>query len=124
MCLQSSDSEGYAIPGSKIKFVDFQEVERIEKQDLDIWNNEAKVEFPYKFIVHTEKRMYEMFAKTKVEQELWVEYLCKIVDLNSGKMIDFNKASEAYQKLNEGIKSGRFQSRCLTKKQDVYVVEK
>ena len=47
--------------------------------------------------------MYEMFAKTKVEQELWVEYLCKIVDLNSGLVIDINEASEAYKKLNEGI---------------------
>ena len=68
--------------------------------------------------------MYEMFAKTKVEQELWVEYLCKIIDQNSGKVVDFSKAAEAYQKLNEGIKDGRFKSKCLTKKLDVSVVEK
>ena len=55
------------------------------------------MKFPFKFIVHTDKRMYELFAETKVELELWVEYLCKIVDLNSGLMVDINETSEAYK---------------------------
>ena len=42
-----------------------------------------------------------MFAKTKTERELWVEHFCKIIDVNAGREVDFNKPSETYVKLQE-----------------------
>ena len=55
--------------------------------------------FKNKFVVYGDSRVWELFAKTKTERELWVEHFCKVIDVNAGHKVDFNKPSETYIKL-------------------------
>ena len=98
----------------EIKFIDFKVIERVEKTNLDIWSHDTKVKFTNKFLVFTADRMYELFTKTRTERELWLEHFCKVIDLNAGMEVDFNKPSERYQKIQDAEKAGRSVTR-LTK---------
>ena len=99
ICFQDVHEDGSEIEGSTTKFIDFIEIERVEKTNLDIWMHDVSSQFPNKFNVFTEQRTYELFSKTRTERELWIEHFCKVIDQNAGKPVDFNKPSETYQKL-------------------------
>ena len=101
ICFQDVNQDGSEISGSKTKFIDFQQVERVEKTNLDIWMHDVSSQFPNKFNVFTDERTYELFSKTRTERELWIEHFCKVIDQNAGRPVDFNKPSETYSKLQE-----------------------
>ena len=71
-------------------------IERVEKTNLDIWASDTQATFQNKFLVFTSERTYELFSKTKTERELWIEHFCKVLDLNAGHDVDFNKPSQSY----------------------------
>ena len=48
----------------------------------------------------TQSTTHELFVKNEsYELDFWLEYFCKIIDLNDGLEIDCNTPSQAYQRL-------------------------
>ena len=89
---------------------------QVEKTNIDIWDHDTQAYFKNKFLVHGDSRVWELFAKTKTERELWVEHFCKVIDVNAGKDVDFNKPSETYVKLQEA-ENGRSVTKYKPKKE-------
>ena len=93
------------------KHIDFKDVERVEKCGLDVWSHDTTAKYKNKFMLFCSGRVYELFCFSKTERELWVEHLCKVLDVNAGIPVDFNNPSERYNQLQESVKAGRNSSR-------------
>ena len=94
---------------SKLKFIDFEDLYSIEKSNVDIWKGEADVKLlqsKQKFILHTRGKVFEFFAESEKEREVWVEYFCRVLDHNEGLIVDLNIPSKNYQKIaRDGARS-------------------
>ena len=104
------------------KFIEFKDVEKVERTNLDIWANDTRALYEHKFLVFTVDRTYEFFSVTDTERELWIEHFCKIIDSNAGYEISFHKPSKSYKEMLEDGKG-----RSVTKhnqKSTISVIEK
>ena len=65
----------------------------VEKAVIDIWAGEAdirKLQGRAKFLLHTKDRLYEFYAKNEKEREIWIQYFCRVIDINTGIPFDMN----------------------------------
>ena len=78
--------------------IDLKEVIDVKRTRND--NQDTQSTFEYKTLVFTQSATHELFVKNEsYELDFWLEYFCKIIDLNDGLEIDCNTPSQAYQRL-------------------------
>lgn len=47
-------------------------ISHINKAEISL--DEKACNFKYKFLIHTQIKIYEFFARTEIEREKWLEY--------------------------------------------------
>ena len=57
----------------------FGSISHINKAEISL--DEKACNFKYKFLIHTQEKIYEFFARTEIEREKWLEYFWKAFDL-------------------------------------------
>ena len=94
---------------SKLKFLIFEDIYSVEKSNVDIWKGEADIKIlqaKQKLILHTKDKVFEFFAESEKEREVWVEYFCRVLDHNEGLVVDLNVPSKNYMKIaRDGARS-------------------
>ena len=72
----------------------FGTISHINKAEISL--DEKACNFKYKFLIHTQIKIYEFFARTEIEREKWLEYFWKAFDFAQGFKVDFNNQSNLY----------------------------
>ena len=69
-----------------------------------MWDGEAEIkllEGKEKLYVYTKDRTYEFYAKGVKERDIWLQYFCRIIDINTGKANVNNEHSDTYKNMNK-----------------------
>lgn len=85
-------------PDVKIKRQPFGNIVEVDFEDNS--ESEQNLKYRYKFSVTMVNGKTNYFARTSRERELWVETLCKIIDLNNGHYIG-ERESPSYDQVKQ-----------------------
>lgn len=63
----------------------FETISDIKFENLSVFNKrEIQCPFKFKFSFAAGERHFECYARTEIEQRIWVQTLCRIIDCNNG----------------------------------------